>query len=570
LDKKNGTTNLKKISLNFYSNFTSELLDVFIKVEFYKIGYLVKIKHFSYGEIEENIYDNSKPDPDIIFFHYRTEDYFPNIYSQLILENKKELLETADEKINNLQSLVQKLKKSSKSKIFISNFCISGKSIINTFQNNLKITELELVNYLNTKIRAFCVKYISLYIYDFNTFVNEYGLSNIIDNKLWHMSKMPFRLEYQCELVKSFIKTINASLIASKKCLVLDLDNTLWGGVLGEGDYETVQLGEQFPGNIFKEFQKTLLNYREMGILLAIVSKNNIDDVLSFINFNEDCLIKESHLSAIKANWKDKATNIKEIAKELNINLDAIVFFDNSSLEREWVKSQLPQVKVIDVPINPIYYKSVLLNSRFFDKISLTEEDKKRPLLYSLEKKRRIHQKTFNDYNDFIKNLNIVITIKNIAINEIKRVTQLINKVNQFNLTTNRLDENQVLRLIEGKEKIFGIRLKDKFGDLGIVGVIILKFKESYICEIDNFLISCRALGRKVEHETIRFLLSYLKKNNYKKIIGKFSPSKKNMQVKNFYFSVGFKKTSIKNEWCYNLLNYKNTTEKFGKVKFIE
>ena len=534
IDKKNKYNSLKKISLNFYSNFTSELLDVFIKVEFNKIGFNVKTKYFSYGEIEESIFNNSKPDSDIIFFHFRTEDFFPNLYKELILENKKKLLDTADEKIIYLHSLIKKIKESNKSKVFISNFSMTGNNLINTFQNNLEITELELVNYLNTKVRAFCMKYSSLFIYDFNTFVNEHGLNNIIDNKLWYMSKMPFRLEYQCELVKSFLKTINASYKTSCKCLVLDLDNTLWGGVLGEGDVETVKLGEQFPGNIYKEFQKSLLHYREMGILLAVVSKNNIEDVLSFINFNDDCLIKEKHLSVIKANWQDKATNIQGIAKELNIGLDSIVFFDDSPVEREWVKSQVPEVKIIDVPINPIYYKNVLLNSGLFDKVAITEEDKKRSNLYKDEKKRKDHQKIFNNYSDFIKNLNITITIKEVAINEIKRVAQLINKVNQFNLTANRLDENQILKLIENKKKVFGVRLKDKFGDLGMVGVIILKFRKGNICEIDNFLVSCRALGRKVEHETINFFLGYLKKKIIQKLLVNIFLVRKTCRLKIF------------------------------------
>lgn len=563
-------TNFKNISINFYSNFTAKLLDAFFKVEFFKISFLANINYYSYGQIEENIFDKNTSSLDINFFHYTTEDIFENLSLNLIQQQKEQIFFKINEKIDNIIILIKQLRKKSDSVIFLSNFSFNGDNLINIFQNNLTLTELEVINKLNEKVKKIGQKFSAVYIYDYNSFVLENGFTNIIDKKLWYMSKIPFKLEYQSKLIQSYIKAIKPIYKTSSKCLVLDLDNTLWGGILGEDNIESVKLSDQFPGNIYKDFQKFVLNLREIGVLLAIASKNNLKDVLDFMNRNDDCLIKEKHLSSIKVNWNEKAQNIKEIANELNIGLDAIVFFDDNPIEREWVRTQLPQVTVLETPKNPIYYKDCIIKSCVFDKISITEEDRKRSFLYADEKKRKKHQKSFKNYDDFIKNLNMVITIKEVSKSEMKRVTQLTNKVNQFNLTTKRLDESQILQFIETNNKIFGIRLKDKFGDLGLVGVLTTKTVKKHICHIDNFLLSCRALGRKVENETINFLLSYLKKNYFTEVKGTFNLSKKNMQAKDFYKNIGFKFDKIQNNWFYDLSNFKYQTSKIGKVEYIE
>lgn len=571
--KKVKEKSLKQIDINFFSNFTADLLNSHMKSEFKEKGYNIKSNFFSYGSIEESIlgnYNFSKNTNQIFFFHYRTEDYFLDLASDLLDNKKKTLLNMADQIINQLENLIKKIRSKNSSNIFISNFSSISLNFYEALENTLSFTQAELINYMNNKIKKIVSKYSSVYIYDYFSFVNNVGAINLYDEKMWLMARFPFKSRYNSLLVNSYARSILSSIKVPKKCLVLDLDNTLWGGVLGESDKSSVKLGEQFPGNIYKNFQKVVLNLRKIGVFLTVVSKNNEKDVYDFFNNNEECLLKTKDFALIKSNWKDKASNILEISKELNIGLDSIVFFDDSPLEREWVKTQLPEVNVIEVPDNPIYYKDALINSSFFDKTKLTNEDKKRPQLYENEKKRKKHLKSFSNYDDFLKSLKMKIYLKKAASKDVSRVNQLVNKVNQFNLTVKRSNEDFILSKIKSKDCIYTISLEDKFGDFGTVGVIILQFIDDGIWEVDNYLLSCRALGRKVEFVSLYYLLKVLKRKNNKRLFGTFVLGDKNEQAKKFYNNMGFSFNKKTNKWIWDFNKQEIKPTRIAEVKYIE
>lgn len=563
---------LKNLQINFFTNFTAELLDSFFRVEFEAKGYRVKNYYYSYGSIEENIlgkYNFINEKNQIFFFHFRTEDLFTDLGSEILANNKKKLLEIVNQKINHLQNLFIAIRKNTNCNIFVSNFSSIPLNLIQTLENSLSFNQYDLIYYLNSELRNLVKKFSSIFIYDYYSFSSSIGSSNLYDNKMWFMARFPFKSKYNAILVKSYIRSIVSTLETPKKCLVCDLDNTLWGGIIGETE-DAVQLGEQFPGNIYKSFQQLILNLKRTGVFLAIASKNNEKDVCKFIDGNEDCLIKTKDFAIIKSNWEDKAKNILEISKELNIGLDAIVFFDDNPVEREWVKSKLPEVNVIDVPENPIFFEDSLVNSNFFDKTTITEDDKKRPLLFSNEKSRKKHKKLFSDYDEFLKSLNMKIFIRKATLKDVPRVSQLINKVNQFNLTLKRSNEGQVLSYISSKNCIYSIKLEDKFGDYGTVGVILLNFLNNGIWEIDNFLLSCRALGRKVENISLYYLLNFLKKDNNEKILGSFVVGEKNMQAKNFYKDMGFTLNKTNGKWLWEFKKNKTKKIDYAEVIYFE
>mgnify|MGYP001392629570 FL=1 len=399
IDKVDSRKLLKKIHINFFSNFTAELLDSCIQVEFEAKGFYVKNSFFSYGSIDENIlgnYNFSKEANQIFFFHFRTEDYFLDLGSDLLNNNKEKLIEIVDQKLIHLNSLFKTIRHNNSCNIFISNFSNVSLNLYETLENSFSFTQSDLINYINNELRILVNKFSSIYIFDYFSFTSKVGIYNLYDEKMWLMARFPFKSKYNAMLVKAYIRFILSSIVTPKKCLVCDLDNTLWGGTLGENNKNSISLGDDFPGNIYKNFQQTILNLKQMGVFLAVVSKNNEKDVYDFINGNQECLLKAKDFSLIKSNWKDKATNIIEISEELNIGLDSIVFFDDNPMEREWVKNQLPDVNVIDVPENPIYFKEALINSNFFDKTTITKEDKKRPQLFADEKSRKKHLKSFS------------------------------------------------------------------------------------------------------------------------------------------------------------------------------
>ena len=547
---------LKPLNVAFFSNYTLEFLDPYLNVNLAKKGYFLSSNYNTYGMIEQNIFSPSSEiytkEFDIFFIDLKFEDIFPDFEgSQIGLNQYKadELLLGFESYISNL---LDNIRNNFKSHIFISNFSSQVNKIYSLLEQNLEISKSDIIFRMNKLLIDTIKKYSLVYIYNYYSFSLNYGFDNIIDSKMSFFADIPFKVEYQAKLAESFIETIFSALLTPKKCLICDLDNTLWGGILGEDGPNNINLGESFPGNIYKDFQKTILSIRNLGIFIAIASKNDQKDVIEFMDNNKDCLIKTKHISAFKANWDDKASNIIKISEELNIGLDSIVFFDDSKHEREWVKNQLPEVNVIDVPNNPLLYKKTLLESTYFNKLFLSEEDKVRPVLFEMEKERKNSQKKSKNLEEYIISLKMKITISEINNQNIHRASQLLNKVNQFNLTTKRYNENNLLKLKDEGYIIYTIRVEDKFGDTGLTGIIIIQPLPNNVWKIDTFLLSCRILGRNIEKVILNFISKKLMIIKGESLIGEFIPSKRNMLVKDLYKSLDFIKKP-NNTWLWDM-----------------
>jgi FkbH-like protein len=365
-------------------------------------------------------------------------------------------------------------------------------------------------------------------------------------------------------LSKEYSGFIKAQKNLSKKCIVLDLDNTLWGGIIGEDGMDGIKLNANSPGNEFVDFQRLLLSYYHRGIILAINSKNNFDDAIQVIREHPAMVLRENHFACMRINWQNKAQNMVEIAKELNIGLDSLVFFDDNPVERDLIKQTLPEVLVVDLPKSPFFYRKTLEEINDFNVLSLTDEDKKRGEMYFARSKRKEMETKHQSLDDFIKTLEIKVKID--LVNEFSRprVTRLINKTNQYNLTTRRYTEEEVKEMLENPQSfsLYSLQVSDKFGDEGIVGVaIVKKEKEKFI--IDSFLMSCRVIGRQIENAFIIRILKDAKKANINQVIGEFIPTKKNSMVTNFYKDQEFEKIAdSNNQWIIHLidkeLNYPN------------
>lgn len=548
ITKNKDYLDLKTLKIAFFSNYTIEILEPYLIVELAKKGYFLNASYNNYGMIENNVFNSEsniyKNNFDIFFIDLKFEDIFPDFNNYQFNLTEKKAEELISSFYNYMTSLLDSIRNNYKSNVIISNFTSNADKIESSLMNSLKVSRYDLIYKANNTLKKILSKYSQTYFYDFYTFSLNHGFKNFLDAKMAYLAAVPIKIEYQSKLAYSFSNTIQSILQVPKKCLVCDLDNTLWGGVLGEDGYENIQLGDSFPGNIYKDFQKSILNLREIGIFIAIASKNNKDEVISFMQNNKDCLIKKNHISVLKINWKDKANNIREIASELNIGLDSIVFFDDSKHEREWVKSQLPEVNVIEVPTSPVDYKKALLESNFFNKFSLSEEDKIRPNLFEIDKKRILSMHKFKNINDYIISLKIKVLLSPLKNQNMNRTVQLINKTNQFNLTTKRYNENDLLLLQKKKFDVFTIRVIDKFGDSGLTGVLILEPLQDRVWKIDTFLLSCRVLGRNIEKAIINFLSKKLLKKNAEAIYGEFFPTKNNIIAKDFYDNLKFTKKS--------------------------
>ncbi len=357
-------------------------------------------------------------------------------------------------------------------------------------------------------------------------------------------------------------------LLLTKKCLVLDLDDTLWGGIIGEDGLEGIKLGPTPEGRPFLEFQKYILSLFNRGIILAINSKNNLEDALNVLRKHPYAVLKEKHFASIKINWDDKISNMKAIADEINIGLDSLVFFDDDKLNREMVSSALPEVKVVDLPDDPSLYLKTLMELNDFNSFHFSEEDKARGRMYADQRKRQELSQTATDITEYLKALNMKVTIEPASPFNIPRISQLTQKTNQFNMTTRRYSEEDIKKLSGNKNYlVFSVKVEDKFGDNGITGIAIVK-KEEKKWIIDSFLLSCRIIGRRVEETMLAYILEEAKKEKVKTLIGEFISTKKNTPAKEFYHKNGFKPIEKKGgvQWWEFLIKKEYKYPKFIKV----
>ena len=381
------------------------------------------------------------------------------------------------------------------------------------------------------------------------------------------MAKIPFDLNYVPIFSEYILRILGNKLGKSKRCLICDLDNTLWGGVIGDDGLDGILIGNGDPvSEAHLDLQKIILEIRNRGIALAICSKNNEKNALLPFTKHPEMILKEKHFAIIQANWTDKASNIRLIAKSLSLGLESMVFLDDNPVERAQVRQELPEVAVPELPNDPSLFAKTLLSAGYFETVSFSEEDKKRAKSYEDNSKRLKLLKTSSNINKFLKDLDMKISFENFDKLGRSRITQLINKSNQFNLTTKRYSENKIEGLEKNKNFFTRqIRLKDKYGDNGMICVVICeKQKQKWI--IDTWLMSCRVLGRKVELATLSNLIYSAKKFKIKEIIGKYIPTNRNSLVKNHYKDLGFKLKSKKNKvelWTINTDDYS-----FKKIPF--
>ncbi|MEX0861722.1 HAD-IIIC family phosphatase [Nitrosopumilus sp.] len=482
---------------------------------------------------------NFKPDITFLILDTRTilGDLFYSPYSISSDERKKII----DQKFLEITNLVDKFVSKSKSKIIVTNLHIPTYSPYGLYETKIEYGFHFMINDFNTKLNKNFMENNSVYIFDFNQFISKYGENDIFNIKQFLFGDIKIALDFIPSLVDEFLGYVIASLGLSKRCIVLDLDNTLWGGVIGEDGFNGIQLGSNPQGNAYVEFQKFLLALNQRGILLAINSKNNLEDALQVIDEHPDMVLRRDNFACMKINWNDKVSNMKEISKELNFGLDNFVFFDDDPVNRELMKSNLPQVYTIDLPKDPSQYSTILQNIKQFNIFQFTEEDSKRNQMYLDQQKRKEFEETITNLDDFLKQLNLKVSIKPADKFTIPRISQLTMKTNQFNLTTKRYKEEDIQKFSEDPNYFIGCaQVVDKFGDNGITSVYIINKENKKEWYLDTFLLSCRVMGREIEKAIFSYIISKANEEGVEKIRANYIPTQKNKPIENLLSNCGF------------------------------
>jgi len=375
----------------------------------------------------------------------------------------------------------------------------------------------------------------NFYILNSTKWLLNCGVSNAYNSKLWYLTKNPFSNDFFKHVISDLSNLYGSIKGLGKKLLILDLDDTLWGGIVGEVGWKNLRIGgHDHIGEAFRDFQIQIKSLKNQGIILALASKNDEATVIEAINSHPEMILSMEDFVTHRINWEDKAKNIVDIVEELNLGLQSVVFFDDSPFERARVQEVLPEVLVPKLPKDPTDYNTFLSTLRCFDTSHVTDEDKTRGKLYKSESKRTKLKQHLKSLPDWIKTLNLTIMIEKIKNENTPRAVQLLNKTNQMNLSTRRLSEQEFTRWVKmNSNNLWTIRATDKFGDYGIIGILSISIKDNVATLVD-FILSCRVVGRYIEESMIEFIKEFCQKSNVNKIIGKYKKTEKNSLCYNF------------------------------------
>lgn len=458
--------------------------------------------------------------PDYIFVHLNAEEFQSDISDLL---NSIEVYANRNKGVG----------------FIVSNFSYTPYSV-QTYINK----EYQHESKLNESLYDFAEKNDNVFVLDFNRLISLHGYKNLFDEKFWYLGRIIHSSKGFAVLAEELKNVFNCLLGKTKKVLILDLDNTLWGGVVGEVGWQNIQLSQEGAGQIYLDFQRKIKQLQQTGVLLAICSKNNENDVKEVFENNKNMHLTWEDFTLHEINWNNKFENITKIATSLSLGLDSIVFLDDNPFERELVSLSIPEIIVADFPkdistLNKWFVTDIVYP--YFSKHKLTNEDANKTDQYKRNINREEVKKQL-DYNEFIKELNIKLTIFEPTSDLYFRIAQLTQKTNQFNLTVKKYTDLEIKAMSESPDyKIFGCEYEDKFGKEGLIGCAIIK-----ICNetalIDSFLLSCRVLGRRVEFAFLDYIIKELKKMKIKTLDAFYIETLRNSMTKDFYIKSEFKK----------------------------
>jgi FkbH-like protein len=533
---------VRPFRLGIVRTFTIETQTDALKLSLGLLGCNSEIKVGNLNNIEQELLDPNSEllqwKPDVIIILWRIDELIPVIKTniRLSVEDEKKSLNTTKLRI---LSLIDGYQDTVRCPLFLSTLPIQNTFDLLDIHNTCGKRTAH--NILNSTIMGIASEKEQIHIFDFAGWAAEYG-AKAFDNKMNYFACQPIAAKALGSFSKFFARTFRPMFQPSAKVLALDLDNVLWGGILGEDGPSNLQINNDFPGNIYLRIQQRAIELKNTGILLVLLSKNNLSDVEEVFS-KLGMPLKLEDFTLIKVNWQEKHLNLKDMAEELSLSLDSIVFVDDQAFEQEQMKFNLPEVKVLQVTGDPLNILNAIDNCWFFDKYRISKEDLLRNRDYEMQSQRITLKRNSSSPEDFLKTLKLVTSILPVKESSIGRVLQMLKKTNQFNLTTKRHSESKVREFLNNSENILlTLSLSDRFGDQGIVGLVIALVDGTNI-HVDSFLLSCRAIGRGVEQV---LWASFLNEVNNKKanIYAEYIRTPKNSQVSNFLDKQGMVRTN--------------------------
>ena len=500
-------------------------------------GIAVELYEAPYAQYRQEILDPAgglyafKPDFVVLTLH-AAEAALPD-YSRAPAEE-------VQAELDRWRSLWEVLASRCPARLIVHNFALPVESPMGHLASRLPGSRTAMMHTLNARLGEAAGETVS--IVDCERLSALYGKRRWFDDRYWYVSRQAVALDALPMLARHTAAVLAADLGLSRKCLVLDLDNTLWGGVIGEDGLSGIRLGAGPEGEAFVAFQRYILQLKDKGIILAVCSKNNEADAREPFEKHPDMALKLDDIAMFIANWKPKSQNIADIASTLNLGLDALVFVDDNPAEREVIRQMLPEVEVITLPADPTGYVRALAESLLFESASFTEEDAQKTVQYRARAEIARLQGASESLEDFYESLQMRAVIAPFDALHLPRIVQLIGKTNQFNLTTRRHTMQQVQAFMNDDDCVhMYLKLRDRFTDHGLVGLVIAR-KDGDVLDIDTLLMSCRVIGRTAEHALLAKLCEEARARGCTSLRGTHIPTAKNVMVSDLFANLGFKR----------------------------
>lgn len=478
-------------------------------------------------------------DPDLVLLAQWLDSLSPALSSRFVTLRAEQVEAEIDRVLTGITDACAAIRQHSSAPILVNNFPLPAWTTLGILDAQGADQHTHTIVRLNRELVSRARGMRDVYVVDYMSVFARIG-SAAIDRRYWHVGRAPLGRGALVPLGQEYGRFMRALLGTAKKCLVLDCDNTLWGGIVGEDGPAGIQLGTQYPGSAFVAFQREILNLHERGVILAVCSKNNEADVREVFRTHPEMVLRESHVAAWQVNWDDKATNIRRVASELNIGLDSLVFVDDSEFECGLIRDQVPEVEVITLTGEPAGFVDGLLARGYFDTLSLSAEDRERGRMYAGERQRRQLEQTSASLEDYLVKLGIEAEVAPADARTIPRVSQLTQRTNQFNLTTRRYTEGDIQEMVRNPATdVLTVTVRDKVAPLGLVGVAIVRYDEGR-ASLDSFLLSCRAIGRGVEQSLLATVTARAAERGCRSLEAQFVPTKKNSLAAEFLPNSGF------------------------------
>lgn len=542
------------------SSFTAEPIGGVLRLSAIRHGLRVNEYVAPFGQFEQELIDPASGlaahKPDVVLFAVRLRDVLPDLYESFNSHSASSIAAALDEWFARLESALRAFRTRSKAPILMHNYELPAHPAAGIAEFATQPSQTATLREANRRLAELAQSLDNVYVMDYDCLLARVGREHWTDPRTALLARIAVAGRHYWTLASFYVRHLRPLFGLSRKVLVLDADNTLWGGVVGDVGLNGIALGPDFPGNAFVAFQRRVLDLYHRGVVLCLASRNEPGSVEEVLDKHPGMVLRGEHFAARRINWQPKPQNLQDMADELNLGLDSFVFIDDNPVECEMVRLQLPQVMTIQLPSDPAHYAGIVESLDVFDQWSISAEDRRRGELYRAEAGRRALQTESVSLEDFYRRLAMRITLGVNRPQDVARVAQLTVRTNQFNMNTVRCTEDDIRAFLSsGRHDVLSLALVDRFGDNGIIGAAIVERAGSdHVLNV--FLMSCRVLGRTVEQGFMRCIAGRAQRAGAARLVGLFAPTAKNRPFANFYPDAGFAKgpeTSGVERWMLSL-----------------